>query len=309
MIIQRKRVRNIARYTHFITDEKEICIGIEEPSRFLSTMEKIGFSNDFKEGDSLLPKIVGKTTSYNSEGSYLIHKNKEKETVYHSALWHWKQWDGPYNTIDRSKIIDRPYQRYPRTFIAPPGIELSIVKNNNGKILLISPLIKKNVGNEDLIKHVVNIFLELFGECQFFTENLEGLYKTPIRRLNWTIFPQGEMPWGERLKILSPIVESAPKGNRVVLYDRLKTINDYKPDFMAVGRGGFHGYIVHGFTNKKIYVLESMYYGNATYIFNETWEELTKKTKAEILNEDLQKDRIIHISGWKGRINNIINVN
>ena len=57
-----------------------------------------------------------------------------------------------------------------------------------------------------------------------------------------------------------------------------------------------------GFKEKNIYTLESLYYGNATYIFDERWEELSKKTKAEILNEKLQTDRVIHRKSWDDKI-------
>ena len=38
--------------------------------------------------------------------------------------------------------------------------------------------------------------------------------------------------------------------------------------------------------------------GNATYVFEENWEELSKLTKAEIIRGKLQKDRIIHRENW-----------
>ena len=73
-----------------------------------------------------------------------------------------------------------------------------------------------------------------------------------------------------------------------------------------MGRGGFSGYVVFGFPEKNIYVLESAYTGNATYIFDERWEQLSKMTKAEILNEQLQTDRIIHRVGWNRRIDDLL---
>ncbi len=86
----------------------------------------------------------------------------------------------------------------------------------------------------------------------------------------------------------------------------METVNALKPDFRAIGNGGFHGYIVHGFTKNKTYILESMYYGNATYVFDGAWEELSQRTKAEILRESLQKVRVIHRKGWKKRVEEII---
>jgi hypothetical protein len=83
-----------------------------------------------------------------------------------------------------------------------------------------------------------------------------------------------------------------------VIRYRLESVNAYGPEFVAVGRGGFRGYIVFGFPQMDLYVLESAFTGNATYVFRGDWENLSKLTKAEVLREDLQEARLIHREGW-----------
>jgi hypothetical protein len=58
----------------------------------------------------------------------------------------------------------------------------------------------------------------------------------------------------------------------------------------------------------KRYVLESILYGNATYIFDKDWEELSKKTKSEILNQELQKGRLIHRRFWEKDLDDIFKI-
>lgn len=70
--------------------------------------------------------------------------------------------------------------------------------------------------------------------------------------------------------------------------------------------GYSYGVVGNKFNQRNIYTLESLYYGNATYIFGEKWEELSKKTKAEILNQNLQADRIIHREGWDSKIDQLL---
>ncbi len=136
--------------------------------------------------------------------------------------------------------------------------------------------------------------MEIFGECQVFSDDLEDIVKAPIKRVNWRILPRGQLTW-EQLKIaMKPIVEQAPKGKRSYIWYRLEKIAGFKPTFAATGLSGFNGYFIMGFENKNIFVCESCLYGNATYIFGEDWENLSKKTKSEILTAKLQKDRIIH---------------
>jgi hypothetical protein len=61
-----------------------------------------------------------------------------------------------------------------------------------------------------------------------------------------------------------------------------------------------------GFSEEQLYVLESVYTGNATYVFDKNWEELSKLTKAEILNGSLQEDRLIHRESWNDQVNALL---
>lgn len=305
MIIHKKRIRNITPYIRHITGGSKFFVGIIEPARFTVMLRRIGFPEPFSIGQSILPAGVGPVSMYNAEGKEVIRMDQPMEKVYHQRLHHWTEWHGPYR-VEQSGIVDFPYKRYPRSYIEPPSVELTITKSNLGQLLLTSPVFEKTEDSKITLTHTVNLFLELFGECQFFTSNLETIIKTPVQRLNWTILPQGEMPWSQFQKSVESIVKRAPKSVQPVLYFRLKTVNELNPNFRAIGTGGFHGYIVHGFTDKNLYVLESMYYGNATYILGESWEDLSKKTKAEILNDNLQTARVIHRESWKKKVKEII---
>ena len=96
------------------------------------------------------------------------------------------------------------------------------------------------------------------------------------------------------------------KRKQEVLQYRLEAINSYGPSFRAIGEAGFRGYVVFGFPDKGAYCLESMYTGNATYVFSDDWGVLSKRTKAEILNEHLQKDRLIHVKGWSKKVHSLL---
>lgn len=115
------------------------------------------------------------------------------------------------------------------------------------------------------------------------------------------------MPWEQLSKQLEPLVNLAKEGNRPFILHRLEKVYSYNPDFTAVGTAGFKGYVIMGFPSKNTFACESIYYGNATYIFAEKWEDLSKRTKAEILNANLQKDRIIHrVNQWDKRIEKLL---
>jgi hypothetical protein len=67
---------------------------------------------------------------------------------------------------------------------------------------------------------------------------------------------------------------------------------------MAIGNGGFVGYVVFGFEDTGIYILESAYINNATYVFDEGWEAFSQLTKAKILTQGVHHARIIHNKHW-----------
>lgn len=307
MIIKRKRIRNIKNYIGFIKPSTKIVIGVIDIVRYRDILTKIGFTDNLEIGESMLPSTSpGPVSEFNAEGRYKRHRDQPMETAYRTREWHWKEWRGRYDYEDKWDFVDVPYQRYPRTFISPPSIELKIAANTQGEKIITSPLIDYIEGNETLLKHIINLFLEILGECQVFTEDLDAIIRTPIKRLNWRILPPGKRPWKTLRKEIDPIIDLAPKGNQPVIRYRLEIINRYEPNFVAIGQAGFHGYIGFGFDEKNIYVFESIYTGNATYVFDERWEELSKKTKAEILDQNLQNDRIIHRKGWAGKIKNLL---
>jgi hypothetical protein len=147
--------------------------------------------------------------------------------------------------------------------------------------------------------------LDIFGECTFFDEKLEQVIKAPVRSLNWKILPKGERPFAELEGHLKDALRRVKQGNRSFIDHRLERLNSYKPEFTAVGQGGFTGYVVFGYPEKDTYVLESILYGNATYVVGDDWEKLSKMTKAEILNDNLHKQRIIHKRNWFRKIRDL----
>ncbi len=88
----------------------------------------------------------------------------------------------------------------------------------------------------------------------------------------------------------------------ILVYTHLK----FKPDVLYYGNGGFHGYLVFVFKRKGLVQMENMIYGNATYIFRDNWEELSKKSKAEIVKDGLQEHRFVHRRNWANLIKKLL---
>lgn len=299
MIITGRRIRNVTRHFEGIPEGQSIVLGVTDLNRFSDLINKLGLRGHYEDGTTVLPSSsFGPVSRYNSDGRYIIHRDQEKETAYRQVDWHWMQWSGRDDTVEKSKIIDVPYLRYPRTFVPPPSVELTISSDQQGNRLLITPAIVFTPANYERIQHVVNLFLELFRECRVLGDQVNGVPVPKVRRISWRVLPPGRRPWAQLSEELRPIIERQPGGNQPVIKHRLQAVNSYNPDFLAVGEGGFNGYVIFGFPGRDMFILECIRHGNATYVFGNDWETLSQMTKAEILSDKLQRERLIHREGW-----------
>ena len=305
MIIKKRRIRNLGANLGPVRKGSTIVIGIVV-AEFEHLLKRAGFTDDLAIGESVLPSAVfGPISAFNAQGKYIKHKDQPMETAYRVQEWHWEEWHGP-DRVPESKLVDVPYKRYPRTFVPPPSVELCIAVTPDKRPVAVSPPIEYVDENEELLVHTINLFLEIFRECQVYTEDLDEIARTPVRRLNWTVLPPGRWPWEKLREKVEPLIEQAPGGNQVVIRHRFELLNSYGPDFVAIGRAGFRGYVIFGFIDQNLFVCESMYEGNATYVFDDRWEVLSQMTKAQILEESLQTARIIHRSQWDGHIHKLL---
>ncbi|MCF8070051.1 MAG: hypothetical protein K9L30_15830 [Desulfobacterales bacterium] len=307
MIISGKRKLKLDKRFRRFGEGSLVIAGLPISNNQKNTLLEIGFTTSLEDGERVLPSSeFGPVSRYNAEGKEIIHKDQPMETAYRQVEWTWEQWAGRYDTETMSKIVDVPYKRYPRTFVPPPSIELSIVTNKKGEKFLVAPKMAIDFNNPENLLHCINIFLEIFNYCQIMTGNLESYAIKNVKSLNWHILPPGKYPWKKLEGQLKPLIEKEKEQKQIVIKHRLELITGYDPEFVAVGKAGFAGYLIFGFPRKNLYVLESLYYGNATYIFEENWETLSKLTKAEILTGNFQKDRFIHRVKWDGHIRKLL---
>jgi len=300
MKITKKRIRNVENYLYEIRKDDEFSIGISGLAGIENQFVNIGFTNDLNIGETVLPKICGPVSRFNADGGYIKRKDLPKEVYYVSREWHWTDYQGNEYT----KIVTIPRERIHREPISAPNIELQIIEIDNQKVLLASKQ-KKEENNFSIIKHIINLLLELFGECDILDNARRPINPPQIIRLNWKIFPKGEYPWETVEPIIKDRINAQPKGNRPVIAHRNEKISTKEPKFFAYGLGGFSDYTVYGFPERNLYVLESMNMGNATYVFDKNWEEITKLTKKEIIDANLYKNRIVHSQDWELEIDKL----
>ena len=80
-------------------------------------------------------------------------------------------------------------------------------------------------------------------------------------------------------------------------------LKEYEPDIRGKGPSNFFGYIVFGFTDLDIVILETMYSDNATYIFKASdYEQNAIKDKQTVLTNKIMLKRFYHYDNWEQKI-------
>jgi hypothetical protein len=306
LILQKKRVRELSSNLPTVLKDKSLLLAIVLEGKE-KQVERIGFS-ELTAGAKVLPKAIGPVTRFNAYGKDKVRKDLPKETVYHSALWTREEWAGRGETRTVTDIVYRRYERYPREHIDGTGYELTIAeKAGELYVVLDQPIAYTEANKADLLV-AINLFLEIFGQVAIFDESLEPV-KIPnnLKRLNWRILPPGKRLTKSELEEALKETLSRSKGVRAAEVARQELLSSFNPDVIAVGQGGFAGYVAYVFPKKGITLLESVRYGNATYVLDSVgWEDLSKLTKGELLSKKLAKGREIHTKEWLKRVTGLL---
>ena len=292
-----RRIRSVENYLHALPHGTELQITLTDVEAHRRRLIQAGFSADLNVGERVLPSVLGPKSRFNANGFDKPLRDQPKETVYREGIV--TDWHG------RTHYVDIPYERYPREHIPAPSEELTIALHEDQKIVTSQTYVYQP-DQLERIKHTMNLFFELFGECTVKSDVLVQLRNIEIERRNWRILPPGEYPWEVSRQILREGMGRMSDNNRRLVEGRYQVLSEFGPNTLILGQAGMDGYAVFAFENLGLYVLESRFTNNATYIFGRNWEQLSQLTKAEILNGDLHLHRLYHIGNWVERITNLL---
>lgn len=292
-----KKLRTLSIYRKIIERLPEFRLISPQLTDLIS--EAIGYDGVPAEGDSILPASSGRATYFNAHGKEVVRRDLPMETRSRMINTSWKDWHGRTHY----GVQTRDYEAYPRELVPPPEEFLTAVRKD-GRMVAASRIIQRDESEIDIV-NVLNVFLELFENFEIVQPDLTD--PVQVRKLNWRILPQGQYPFERVRQDLEDYLQKLSEDDRAVATKRIRTITRHNPDFVAVGVGGFSDYVVFGFTEKRRYVLESPNTGNATYVFRNDWEPISRLSKREILQDNLQEDRLIHNSRWARAVSELIN--
>ena len=251
--------------------------------------EKVGLKN---VGDIILPSgKFGNVSHKNAYGYFYADHTQPKERRCVSTNWIY-----PYGNDNASPVaVDIHRDCYPRVYEPATEIEFLLYEDEHNKKFVVANLTEE-IRNEHL-KETVNLFLEIYGHCYIFGDEIRITAENKRSRCNWEILPPGTKPSIHLTNLLS----DQQKRTDTFDVDRLKTIEKYEAERIVEGLNGFKGYYAYIFGTYC--VLESAMYGNATYFIPKAdWEILSQKTKKELFSEDKVLKKIIHNEKWKSSI-------
>lgn len=238
-------------------------------------------------------------SEFNADGKWIVHEDQPlEERVVGQRVWRWREFRGRYNYEDKERVVDQTRMCYPRTYVDPPSLEMS-VQIVQGRRRLVTELSENS--NPRVIQHAINLYLEFFGQC-YATDQPDEVPIVLPTRVNWRLLPPGNQPWDRVEEAVQTKTEPYSEDARFIISERQRFICSLEPDDVFVGEGGFSDYLAYIFTEKERAVLESVSRGNAIYVFGGDWRRLSQLTKCEILADNLQIERIIHATGWPERL-------
>lgn len=304
MRISQSKIHNVDKFLLEFQQDDHLYIILDDLDSPKDNLIKAGFSSSLPIGEKILPSaLFGTVSDFNANGKYEKLRDMPKETYYKTQSAIIKA----YGKHDVYITKQQPYEKFQVELTeTAPSIELVILLNDNSEKIVSSDKLTYNENNKSLIKHTINLFLELFGECIIVDNEFLSRQKTKIKKVSWNILPKGVMPWAKLKEPLIDLLDKTKVENKEDTLRRFEFINSFSPDFVATGNGGFNDYVVFGFQDRNLYVLENSFAGNATYIFNNGWETISQLSKAEILVESLQEHRLIHKKYWKRSIKEIL---
>lgn len=297
---KRKRIQNANKYLpFFLQEDDEFYVGLLFEDFINSTdLKKYKLPSNFTNNLQVTPAPKASVTKNNVNGKYVRKYPEEKTTRRVHISYNRK--DGTHVEFDRNfnvfvKILQHKYD-----------ISLTYKTNRHGQKVVVSNKLTYDTTPENIQKntHVINIFCEISNDFEIFNTEFEPAIHFN-KKFEDDILPQGSL---EDDSTINELTEFAGKYTRnteenKAFQKRLHILKEYKPDIRGKGPSNFFGYIVFGFSDLGIVILETMYADNATYIFNASdYEANAIKDKQTVLKNKTMLKRIYHYNDWENRI-------
>jgi len=263
MYLKQSSVRSTKKLLNDIEKNQKFFLGVILKEKNLEIVErKFGFS-DRQEGQKIFPNpFNGIMSKRNAIGESVPQKELPKEIAYRAQHWELKDWGG-YTHSGTSYV---PYKRYQRIFIEPKEFKYVIFSDKeDNQYFILNKEFENNENDNENILFGANLTLEIFNEVgTFIMDSNQNFFDTSLfKSVNWEIIPKGEKIWEF---FNNRIIENISKSEQILIKERFDYINSFEPDCIRKGIGGYTGYLIFEFTDKNLFIFDSILYGNAIYV-------------------------------------------
>jgi len=244
---------------------------------------------------------TGKFSLWNADGQEVVRKDLpmvSKRISFDAP--NYGDWSNGSHEVSWDREV------YQREFIPPAEDELSVMllrtePGSDAHFVFrfrVERLLDQRAGDfaTDLFA-AVNLLQENVGAADVFAAGADQSEYLNTISVEWEILPPGERT--ETLnriisKFRNPTAELKQK-----LLARYALLEKLKPIAYVSGSSGFQRYFGAQFKDDLV-VFENLEYGNAIYVMFESWEELSKRSRTDLLrNRDQGFKRIVHRAGWE----------
>lgn len=238
---------------------------------------------------------AGRYSHANLFGMEKIRKDLPK---YKKEFGFWApSWgSGSYHYVAHEREV------YPRDFYPPKEVDLSITsvgKRGEGFLLKFSidqVINRRTPKFEQELLYNLNLLQENVGSADIFASSTSLAEFAASVRVNWQILPPGDIDDVVAAMLQGKRPISAQQ--REVMQERVTAMSRLRPEAYITGTDGFLRYFGAKFGDDFV-AFENVRYGNALYILYDNWEDLSQKSRIEILAGDPDSfERIEHREGW-----------
>lgn len=225
---------------------------------------------------------------------------KERRTV---SSWVPSWNSGSYHLVFR-EINAYPVERHPAKLLTISANVLQpLIDGVLVRFRVDQPLQRESAGFARDLQFNLRLLREAVGEAHVFDADLSDDQFARIQQVDWELLPPGST---ERVLAQLEARKPVDPARLAVARERLEALERLGHDGFIVGTGRFARHFGARF-GERLVALENLEYGNALYLFEENWEQLTRFSRTELIRRrDASVHRIPHIRGWQSAIRKLV---
>lgn len=210
---------------------------------------------------------------------------------------------GSYHLVSR-EIEAYPVEHHPAKLLT---ISATIIEHLVDAALVRfrvdQPLEKESTSFPADLQFNLRLLRESVGDAHVYDADLSDEQFARIQSVEWELLPKGS---ADRVLARLGRHREIDAERLKVATERLNVLDRLDHDGFIVGTGKFARYFGVKF-GQRLVALENLEYGNALYVFEENWEQLTRLSRTELIRRrDPSVHRVPHLPGWQSAIRKFV---